>query len=358
MEEVIAKKRVAILMDMPLFPYRIYAYNDLSKRGYDLTVVSVSNKVEQYSIPLLFNHKVMGFKKIGPFVKLKGFNIHDYDDYDIIMVDPNLRMLDYYKFYNKKYWSKLIGWGHLTGRTSSNKLAEKVRYRFFKKFQALVFYDSATRGQYVAKGFSAEKLFVANNTQYVDPQTVHPEENRKYFLYVGRIQDRKGLDVALEAFAKLKQHYSDKELEFVFVGGGDANKLKQQAESLGISEAIRFVGAVHDQAKLGEWFSRALAYVSPGHVGLGVLHSFACGVPVITCTGRLHSVEIINCREDNSLVVPYTSEAVADAMEKLYTNRNFQQELSKAAYKYYWEQCTIDIMVNGIEDSIKYISAK
>lgn len=345
-------------MDMPLFPYRIYAYNDLAKRGYDLTVVSVSNKVEQYAIPLLFNHQVLSFKKIGPFVKLKGFNIHDYDDYDIIMVDPNLRMLDYYRFYNKKYWHKLIGWGHLTGRTSSNKLAEKVRYRFFKKFPALVFYDSATRDQYIANGFRAETLFVANNTQYVDPQTVHPEEDRQYFLYVGRIQDRKGLDVALDAFAKLKQQYSEKELDFVFVGGGDADKLKKQAEALGILESVKFVGAVHDQAKLGEWFSHALAYVSPGHVGLGVLHSFACGVPVITCTGRLHSVEIINCREDNSLLVPYTAEAVAVAMKKLYTDKSFQHDLSKSAYKYYWEQCTIDIMVNGIEDSIKYIETK
>ena len=34
---------ILILMDMPLFPYRIYAYNELSNRGYDLTVISVSD---------------------------------------------------------------------------------------------------------------------------------------------------------------------------------------------------------------------------------------------------------------------------------------------------------------------------
>ena len=35
---------ILILMDMPLFPYRIYAYNELSNRGYDLTVISVSDE--------------------------------------------------------------------------------------------------------------------------------------------------------------------------------------------------------------------------------------------------------------------------------------------------------------------------
>lgn len=349
-------KRIAILMDMPLFPYRIYAYNELVERGYDLTVLSVSNKIETYDIPLKFEHKVSGYKMLGPFEKLLNFRRSDYEDYDIVIVDPNLRMLDYYGFYNKNWWQKLIGWGHLTGRTSGNKLAEKVRYRFFKKFRALVFYDAGTREDYVAHGFDAKKLFVANNTQYVDPTTVHPNEERSYFLYVGRIQNRKGLDIAIRAFAKLKRQTDDSKLEFVVVGGGDAESIKQIAQEEGIIDNVKFVGPVHDQAKLGEWFSHALAYVSPGHVGLGVLHSFACGVPVITCSGRLHSVEIYNCNAENSLVIPYTVDDVSDAMNRLYLDKELQQQLSKAAYKHYWEACTIDKMVDGVDDAIKFIS--
>ena len=350
--------RVLILMDMPLFPYRIYCYNKLAERGYDLTVVSVSKKNESFEIPLSFKHRVLTPKWTGPFEKLEDFHIHDFDQYDTIIVDPNLRMLDYYRFYNKKYWKKLIGWGHLTGRTSGNKLAEWVRYHFFDKFPALVFYDAGTRDEYIAHGFSAEKLFVANNTQYVDPETVHPDEERYYFLYVGRIQERKGLDIAVRAFAKLKSASDDSKLEFVIVGGGDAEELKTIATEEGVADAVKFVGPVHDQKQLGEWFSHALAYVSPGHVGLGVLHSFACGVPVITCSGRLHSVEIYNCNKENSLVIPYTVEDVYGAMKKLYTDSAYQQQLSKAAYKHYWENCTIDIMVDVVDNAIKYISQK
>lgn len=351
-------KKVVVLMDMPLFPYRIYCYNELAKRGYELTVVSVSNKDEKYKIPLLFEHRMLTPKWIGPFKKLAGFRLHDYEGYDTIIVDPNLRMLDYFRLYNKKYWKKLIGWGHLTGRTSGNKVAEWVRYHFFNKFPALVFYDYQTRDAYIEHGFSAEKLFVANNTQYVDPETVNPHVERKYFLYVGRIQERKGIDLALRAFAKVKKQYDDTQLEFVIVGGGDAEPLKNIAVEEGISDAVRFVGPVHDQAQLGEYFSHAIAYVSPGHVGLGVLHSFACGVPVITCTGRLHSVEVSNCKPDNSMLVPYTLEYVASAMDKLYTDKDFQKGLSENAHKHYWENCTIDKMVDGIDNAIKYIETK
>lgn len=352
------KTKVAILMDMPLYPYRIYAYNELADRGYDLMVLSKSNQIETYDIQLKFVHRVSGYRKVGPFEKLNDFNIHDYVCFDIVIVDPNLRMLDYYRFYNKRWWKKLIGWGHLTGRTSGNKIAECVRYLFFKKFSALVFYEAGTRDVYLTHGFNKDKLFVANNTQYVDPSTVRPDEERLYFLYVGRIQERKGLDMALYAFSQLKKEYHDSDLKFVIVGGGNDSALKQIVQKEGIGDAVQFVGPVHDQRVLGELFSCAMAYVSPGHVGLGVLHSFACAVPVITCLGRLHSVEISNCNPDNSLIVPYTVDDVKMAMEKIYIDKALQRKMSQSAYKYYNEFCTIDKMVDGIDDAIRYIVHK
>ncbi len=351
-------KRIVILMDMPLYPYRIYAYNELVKRGYDLMVVSVSNKVERYDIPLLFEHKVLFYKKRKPFVRLNGFNIHDYENFDVIIIPSNLRMLNYYRFIRPRFWAKTIRWGHLTGRTNGNKLAEWVRYKFFKKFPALIFYEASTRDVFLKHGFDANKLFVANNTQYVDPATVHPNEERRYFIYVGRIQERKGLELAVKAFSLLKKKNDDSQLEFVIVGGGDDSLLKNIAKEECISDSVRFIGPVHDQGQLGEWFSHALAYVSPGHVGLGVLHSFACGVPVITCTGRLHSVEFSNCKPDNSMVVPYTVDDIYEAMQRLYSDKSFQKILSLNAYNYYWQNCTIDIMVDGIDNAIQYILQK
>ena len=268
-------------------------------------------------------------------------------------------MLNFYPLlFGHKYDERMLAWGHLKGCTSGNPIAARIRRPIMRKVQALIFYESGTRDEYLRKNFPMEKLFVANNTQYVDPETVHLNEERTYFLYVGRIQDRKGLDIALKAFAQLKKKTNDNKLEFVFVGGGVTSSLMAIVQNENILESVRFVGPVHDQAKLGELFSHAMAYVSPGHVGLGVLHSFACGVPVITCSGRLHSVEISNCKSDNSLVVPYTVNDVAGAMKKLYSDKELQIKMSQAAYHYYNKYCTIDKMVDGIDDALKYVVHK
>lgn len=173
---------ILILMDMPLFPYRIYAYNELSNRGYDLTVISVSDEDTRYDLPLKFEHIRLEKKAIGGFVKLEHFSQIEPNKYDVIVVDPNLRMLDYYQFYRNKYWDKLIGWGHHKGCTTGNKLAEKFRFAFFKKFKALVFYDYQTRDEYLEHGFEPKQSYVANNTQYVNLSMVDLKANRDSFI--------------------------------------------------------------------------------------------------------------------------------------------------------------------------------
>ena len=346
---------VLIIMDMPLFPYRIYAYNQLAERGYDLTVVSDSNVDAVYEIPLKFKHIRYGAKKIGGFEWLKGFKVSMCDKYDYVIVTPNLRVLNFISLYGKKYRDKMLAWGHLKGCTSANPVAAWIRRPLLRRMNALIFYESGTRDEFLKMGFPEEKLFVANNTQYVEPDTVVRGLPKEYFLYVGRIQERKGVDMALRAFAKLKREKKDEQLKFVTVGGGDKEPLLKVAKEEGIDEAVVFTGAIHDQKKLGEVFSKAYAYVSPGHVGLGVLHSLACGVPVITCSGRLHSVEITNCKPDNSLVVPYTVNDVAEAIKSVYEDKALQNKMSEAAYKYYWENCTIDKMVDGIDCALKYV---
>lgn len=349
------KTSVLILMDMPLFPYRIYAYNELAARGYDLTVASVESGVASYPVGQAFCHVTLHKRTVAGMVKCSGLEQLCYDDYDIIILALNMRYVDYYPLLLGRQRKRVIGWGHMKGHTAGNRLAQWLRVRMARRIPALIFYDYQTCEEFAEAGFPKGKLFVANNTQYVEPNTVIRGLPKEYFLYVGRIQKRKGVDLALRAFARLKHETQDGNLVFVIVGGGDKEFLVKEAQAEGIANDVIFTGAIHDQKELGKIFSKAYAYVSPGHVGLGVLHSLACGVPVITCSGRLHSVEITNCKADNSLVVPYTVDNVAEAMQTLYRDKELQSRMSEAAYKYYWENCTINLMVDGVDNAIKHV---
>lgn len=350
--------KILILMDMPLFPYRIYAYNGLAERGYKLTVVSMSDKDVKYDIDLEFRHIRLSYRAFCGFRYVKGFNVVKPEDYDTIILAPNLRMLNFFQFYNKNYWHKLIGWGHHKGCTSGNRIAASFRNRMFKKFAALVFYDYNTCEDYKRNGYNQNKLFVANNTQYVDLAKVNLSSPRDSFLYVGRIQERKRVDMALRAFATLKKTVPSDGLKFRVVGGGDSESLKTLVRKMGISDDVEFTGPIHDEDKLAAIFNAAYAYVSPGHVGLGVLHSLAFGVPVVTCSGRKHSVEIANCTKDNSFVVEFSDEGVYHAMKRLYTDGELWMRMSRSSNKYYKESCTIDVMVDGLDNALKYLNRK
>lgn len=349
---------ILILMDMPLFPYRIYAYNELAKRGYHLTVVSVNDTDTSYNIKCNFKHIRLSYIQFIGFWFIRGFSKINFDNYDIIIVAPNLRVINYYKFYRKKYWNRLIGWGHHKGCTTGNPLASWVRLHFFKRFKALVFYDPLTKEEYVNNEFDSRKLFVANNTQYVNNKKVRLNRAKTYFLYVGRIQERKRIDLAISAFSILKHQINDNDLKFKVVGNGDSTGLHQLVKELKIGDDVIFIDGTHDEDTLSELYSSAIAYVSPGHVGLGVLHSFAFGVPVITCLERRHSVEIGNCKPENSFIVPFNKDSIAESMITLYQNRKLQQQMSLAAYNYYNEHCTIEIMVDGLENAINSLMGK
>ena len=54
--------------------------------------------------------------------------------------------------------------------------------------------------------------------------------------------------------------------------------------------------------------------------------------------------------------MPYTVDDVSGAMIKLYDDRELLKKMSESAYKYYQENCTIDKMVDGIDDALKYVN--
>jgi len=113
----------------------------------------------------------------------------------------------------------------------------------------------------------------------------HPHlRGKRIFLFLSRIQEKKGCDLLIGAFAKVALSNSD--LHLVIAGPdqtGWVSKLKQQAIKLGIGERITWPGMLQGDDKWGAYYS-AEVFCLPSHqenFGIVVAEALACGKPVL-----------------------------------------------------------------------------
>ena len=113
----------------------------------------------------------------------------------------------------------------------------------------------------------------------------HPDlRNRPYLLFLGRITAKKGIDLLIESFSRVKHLFPHTAL--VIAGPGDerfVNRLKTRASQLGLDSHIVWTGPIYDAAK---WrlIRGAEAYLLPSHqenFGVSVAEALACGIPVL-----------------------------------------------------------------------------
>lgn len=112
-------------------------------------------------------------------------------------------------------------------------------------------------------------------------------DNRKQILFIGRLVEKKGAHVLLDAFSKIKDKFPEHIIKFI--GDGPLKpQLNDQAQTLGVN--AKFLGACSKETIIEELQNtsvfclpsiRAKNGDSEGF-GLVILEAAACGVPVVT----------------------------------------------------------------------------
>ncbi|MEX2181154.1 MAG: glycosyltransferase [Gemmatimonadaceae bacterium] len=134
------------------------------------------------------------------------------------------------------------------------------------------------------------------------------------FLFVGRLNEQKGIHALLEALA-----WTPATISLDVVGtGDDGPKLRAKAERLGIAGRVQWHGAV-DRSALPALYRRAQATVVPSRqegLGLVAVESQLCRTPVIAYrSGGL--LDVVHPERGGVLVSPGDTRAIADAMRDL-----------------------------------------
>jgi len=243
-----------------------------------------------------------------------------------------------------------ILWGHRYGHSS---VANSIRNTIMRSADALLLYGWEHVDEMVAAGVERRRIFVAPNTVAVSNHQDLGGADKDAFIFVGRLQERKRLPDAIEAFARVIAD-NGCGLKFHIVGeGAIETDLRRMAERLGVSGAVEFHGAITDDERLSELFRRSVAYVSPGPVGLSVLHSFAYGVPVLTLRSGYHGPEFHNIRHGANGFIADDALGLAKYMRILIEDRSVAARMGSAAYSLYASGRTIGAMVDGIRSAIE-----
>ena len=242
----------------------------------------------------------------------------------------------------------LVWWGHGLGRSS---IGRNVRRWLTARCDSVVVYGHQGREELVSNGIPADRVHVAPNTLWVEGATDTSACSKDCFLYVGRLQRRKGIDDLIRSFAEIQDRT---ELALMIAGAGPIQReLQELARELGVEERVEFVGAVFDPDQLRDLFGRAIAYVSPGPVGLGVLHAFAFGVPVVTTATARHGPEVEWVREEKTgLFTDGSSSHLARTMLRLDRDRSLARRIGARCFEVYREDASPQKMLQGFADAV------
>jgi glycosyltransferase involved in cell wall biosynthesis len=152
-------------------------------------------------------------------------------------------------------------------------------------FDGVVAYSQRGAEEYRAHGIPEDRVFVATNAVVSFPEGPAPARPDHFVgqpgvLFVGRLQERKRIDMLLCACASLP---ADLQPQLWIVGDGPA---KDGLQSLAkeIYPQADFAGSKHGP-DLEAYFGKADLFVLPGTGGLAVQQAMAYALPVIVAEG-------------------------------------------------------------------------
>lgn len=146
-------------------------------------------------------------------------------------------------------------------------------------------------------------------------------------VYPAELNGNKNQGILIEAAALLKN--SIPELKLVFAGEGAMEEsYRKKAESLGVSDIVRFYGFCRDIHELIQLADLSVASSIREGLGMNVLEGMAAERPAVAADNRGHR-EIIEDGVNGFLVPAGDSAAFADRIEKLYRSPGLRKAMGQ-----------------------------
>lgn len=241
---------------------------------------------------------------------------------------------------------KLAFWGHGANLQSANPDGIKEKYKRWttSKVDWWFAYTKMSAALVESTGFPLERVTVLNNA--VDTSelqcirksiTQHELKELRASLgfgdgpigvFVGSLYADKRLDFLFESATAIKSRVPN--FQLLIIGDG---QLRNEVQTWCSTHSwARWVGAQFGREKVVH-LAIAQIMLNPGLVGLGILDSFVCGVPMITTDCGLHSPEIVYLSNNiNGLITENSIDAYVDGVCGLLLDENKLKKLADGCF--------------------------
>jgi glycosyltransferase involved in cell wall biosynthesis len=150
-------------------------------------------------------------------------------------------------------------------------------------------------------------------------------------ISVSNLVDGKGIDLNLEALARL--HAGGlQDWQYTIIGGGDqASQLRNLARRLGIADKVHFTGAIAHR-DVYAWLVQSSVFLLPSWqeaFGVAWLEAMACGLLAVGVAGQ-GPAAFITHDESGLLVAPHSIDSVVDCLQRIFAEPEALQRVARS----------------------------
>ncbi|MBN1312969.1 MAG: glycosyltransferase family 4 protein [Anaerolineae bacterium] len=232
----------------------------------------------------------------------------------------------------------------------------------------LIVTSQAVKQTYIELGFPAERLLVITpglSTKLILAEEELPRKNAQdnqilRLLFVGRLVPEKGLEIALQALAHVRDKADLGRVTLDIIGGGaEVYRLHLQTmiASLELQDRVCMVGSLTRQQVLERYTSYDMLLVPSLWVepfGIIILEAMARGLAVIA-TNHGGPAEIISDGHDGCLVPPNDPVTLAHVIVELTSDPERMQQMRVLALQTVRERYALERVVDQVETYLQAV---
>jgi glycosyltransferase involved in cell wall biosynthesis len=362
--------RIAIVTNV-IPSYRRGFYERLMMRPDLELTVFCQDSLPGFNIRTI-HHELRSMVRLVPFVGLRGERLvvqalpwrELQSKFDVVFVNGNPRILSHVALATLLHWRNrpVVLW--TSARSWRNRrLSEWLRFGWMRMFRHILTYTDDDVTFLRARGFATQDLVGQNNgldqsridraasawddTSLEAWRHEHHLVGRRVVLSCARLDAKNRFDIWIKAMPAVVAKYPNL-LWCVIGAGAESERLAAQARACGVTTHIRFLGEIYDEDALAPWFMSAEIAVHPAAIGLGVMHAFGYGLPLVTHgNARTHGPEFAAVKEAQTGVcyAEGDAEALGNAVSMLLADEALRMRLGNNALSVVRTTYNVDVMV-------------